>query len=251
MTTRIPFIGGNWKMNGDLATLSDLTRNINTTLDAKSKTEVVVFPSFVYLPAIKKLLGNNTIALGAQNFCQHEQGAYTGEIAASMLKDIGCAHVLVGHSERRQLYGETDQVVAEKCVLALKHDLKPVLCVGETLAQRQSDDAESTVLAQLDAVLDQINMDDLQHLVIAYEPVWAIGTGQTASAEQAQAMHQCLRQHLRNKDNHLGEMIRIIYGGSVKPANAAAIFAMPDIDGGLIGGASLNADDFVAIVNAV
>lgn len=247
--TRTAFIGGNWKMNGNEKALSDLAVQIAEGI-ADCTAEVAIFPSFVYLPVIAQQVSGYSLMVGGQNHSQYESGAYTGEISAAMLKDVACSHVLLGHSERRQLFAESNERIAEKFVLAQQHGLCPVLCVGETLAQRQADETEKVVLAQLDAVVQHAGVEAFKQAVVAYEPVWAIGTGQTASAEQAQAVHQCIRQYFVTKHSDIAEGLRVIYGGSVKPANAEAIFAMPDIDGGLIGGASLKAADFLAIVAA-
>jgi len=204
------------------------------------------------LTEVAKLLQGTAIVLGGQDVCPVTgEGAYTGEISGAMLRDVGCSHVIVGHSERRALYGDTDEVVAEKFLAAQAAGLTPILCVGEQLEDRESGDTEAVVARQLDAVLAQEGgVTALGKAVIAYEPVWAIGTGKTASPQQAQDVHAFIRQGLAERDTSVAEKMQILYGGSVKPDNAAELFAMPDIDGGLIGGASLDAEDFLAICRA-
>lgn len=236
-------MNGNWQMLTDLA--CDIDKGIGST-DA----DVVVFPSFVYLPALIKQFAGHPLMIGGQNHSQYQSGAYTGEVSPAMLQDLNCRYVLLGHSERRQLFFESDQVIAEKFVLAQQHGLYPVLCIGETLQQRQNGETESIVIAQLEAVVQAAGIEAFKQSVIAYEPVWAIGTGQTATADQAQAAHKSIRQYLAAQHSEVASELRIIYGGSVKAANASAIFAMPDIDGGLIGGASLKAEEFLAIIAA-
>lgn len=252
---RTPFIGGNWKMNGSLAELSQLTSNISASLNDFNAPgvmpDVAVFPSFVYLPHIASLLSESFIKLGAQNHADQEKGAFTGEISPAMLKEIGCEYALLGHSERRHIYHETSAQIAQKFVLSQQHNLKPILCVGETLEERESDRTAEVVLKQLQVVIDEAGIESFQQAVLAYEPVWAIGTGKTASPEQAQEVHQLLREHFAKQDAKIAAGLRIIYGGSVKPGNAAEIFAKPDVDGGLIGGASLVAEDFVKICQSM
>jgi len=213
--------------------------------------EVVVCPPFPYLAQVKNVLFGSEIKLGAQNLSEHSSGAFTGEVSAPMLGDLGCQYVLVGHSERRSLYGESDAVVAAKFESAQKAGLIPVLCLGESLAERESGATDSVVLRQLQAVIDRVGVRALKGSVLAYEPVWAIGTGLTATPEQAQQVHSCIRTRLAKLDSEIASGIAILYGGSVKPQNAAELFVQPDIDGGLIGGASLVASDFLAICQAV
>jgi triosephosphate isomerase (TIM) len=235
---RSRLVAGNWKMNGgraaNAALLDALVRGL-----AGETVEVAVCPPFPYLAQVEERLRATPIAWGAQNVSEHASGAYTGEVSAAMLKDFGCRYVLVGHSERRQLFGESSEQVAAKFAAAKAAGLTPILCVGETLQEREGGRTEEVVARQLHAVQDKCSFEDA---VLAYEPVWAIGTGRNATPEQAQAVHAFLRRRL-------GET-RILYGGSVKAQNARAIFAMPDVDGGLIGGASLAADEFIEIVRA-
>lgn len=242
------FIGGNWKMHGHRAELAHLVEKMQDLgVDKLESLDIAVFPSFVYLSVIHAYLHGGRVALGAQNQAEHEQGAFTGEVSPAMLKDVGCKYVLLGHSERRHLYGESSEVVARKLMLAKENQLLPVLCVGETEAERSAGMTEEVISKQLAAVFDLGGAEVMTNVIIAYEPVWAIGTGHVATAEQAQAVHAFIRQSLVDRDAALAEKTRIIYGGSLKPENAAAIFAMPDVDGGLIGGASLKAEEFVGI----
>lgn len=205
---------------------------------------------FPYLAQAQQLLRGSSVKWGAQDVHQAEKGAYTGEVAASMLVDFGCHYVIVGHSERRSLYGETSRLVAEKFAAAQKSGLVPILCVGETLAQREDGTTEAVVAEQMDAVIGLAGVQSLRNAVIAYEPVWAIGTGKTATPEQAQAVHAFIRQRVAGHDEQVAQGLCILYGGSVKASNAVELFAKPDIDGGLIGGASLVAEDFLAICRA-
>ena len=205
---------------------------------------------FWYQQVMEQLQGESYLKWGAQNLDDHESGAYTGEISAAMLVDYGCSHVIVGHSERRSLFGETDTLVAGKVEMAQQHGLTPILCVGETLDQREAEQTEMVVGRQLDAVVDRIGISQFSSLVLAYEPLWAIGTGKTASPEQAQAVHGYLRGRLAQQDGQIAAGLRILYGGSVKSDNASALFAQADIDGGLIGGASLDAQEFLKICHA-
>ena len=234
---RARLVAGNWKMHGSLAANRALLEAVVTGVQGVECAVCVPFP---YLAQAAERLKGTAIAWGAQNVSEHAQGAYTGEVSAAMLADLGCRYVLVGHSERRQLYGETDAQAAAKFAAAQGAGLRAIFCVGETLAERDARRTEEVVARQLDAVLGRAKFGDA---VLAYEPVWAIGTGRTATPEQAQAVHGFLRKRV-------GEVTRILYGGSVKAQNAAAIFSMPDVDGGLIGGASLVAADFLAICAA-
>lgn len=244
------FVGGNWKMNGSLASIQSLLENILRSYPASATPEAVIFPPSIYLPEIAKLLKNTSIAWGGQNLSQYDQGAYTGEISADMLLDLGCLYVLVGHSERRQLFGESNEVIAHKFQQACKAQLKPVLCVGETKFERQSEQTYVIIENQLNAIFNlSLPSSLLQTMVIAYEPVWAIGTGLNASPEQAQAVHAFIRDYLKKYDENLAKVVRIIYGGSVKAGNVKQLCQMPDIDGALVGGASLNAQEFVEIIN--
>lgn len=241
-------VAGNWKMNGSLSSVQALLDAVKTAAD--STAEIVVFPPFVYLPETAAQLQNSGIAWGAQNVSEHASGAHTGEIAPAMLTDFGCQYTLVGHSERRSLYGETDAQIAAKFAAAQSVNIKPMLCIGETLEQRESGHTEAVVQQQLSTVIEHVGIQALANSVIAYEPVWAIGTGKTATPEQAQAVHEFIRSIISQSDATIGGSIQILYGGSVKHANAAELFAMPDIDGGLIGGASLKAEEFLGIIQA-
>jgi triosephosphate isomerase len=212
--------------------------------------EVLLCPPFVYLHEVGRLLKDSDVALGAQSLCAEAAGAFTGEVSAAMLKDVGCTYVLVGHSERRQIYAEGDALVARKFVAAQSQGLVPVLCVGETLEEREGDRTAQVVARQLDAVLAVSGVGAFRSAVIAYEPVWAIGTGRNASPDQAQDVHSMIRGKVAALDATIAASVRILYGGSVKASNARELFAMPDIDGGLVGGASLNADEFARICAA-
>lgn len=246
---RRTLIAGNWKMNGSLAANAALLTGLKHGLQSRFADATVCVPA-PYLAQCQKELHDSLISWGAQDVSAHASGAYTGEIAASMLQDFGCRHVIVGHSERRSFHGETDQTVALKAHAAIAAHLTPIVCVGETLAQREAGLTEQVVGAQLDAVLKELNAEDLGKLVIAYEPVWAIGTGKTATPEMAQQVHAFLRTCLASRNADVALAVQILYGGSMKPDNARALLAMPDIDGGLIGGAALHAADFVAIIAA-
>jgi triosephosphate isomerase len=212
--------------------------------------EVAVFPPYVYLSEAVRALEEADIDVGAQDVCAHPVGAFTGQVAASMLKDVGCRYVIVGHSERRRLYHEDDTLVARKYAAVLNAGLTPVLCVGETLEEREAERTEPVVARQLDAVTAMNGVQSLGAALIAYEPVWAIGTGRTASPEQAQAVHAYVRHRIHRQDAIISGQVRILYGGSVKASNAAELFSMPDVDGGLVGGASLSADEFLQICAA-
>jgi triosephosphate isomerase (TIM) len=247
---RQPLIAGNWKMHGSRAENAALVRSLLDLVRPDSGTEVLLCPPFVYLWDVGRLLKDTDVALGAQSVCAEPSGAFTGEVSAAMLKDVGCRYVLVGHSERRQIFGEGDALVARKFVAAQSQGLLPVLCVGETLEEREADRTAEVVARQLDAVLAVSGVGSLAKAVIAYEPVWAIGTGRTASPEQAQDVHSMIRGKVSALDATIGGSVRILYGGSVKASNARELLAMPDIDGGLVGGASLKADEFARICAA-
>jgi triosephosphate isomerase (TIM) len=247
---RTKLIAGNWKMNGTKPMARDLIAGILARLDAGRAAEVMVLPPFPYLPLVHSLTENTPLLLGAQDLSRHESGAYTGEVAGSMLADVGCGHVLVGHSERRSLHGESSELVAEKFAAAQAAGLQPILCVGETLDEREADRTGEVVSAQIQAVIERVGVAGFARAVVAYEPVWAIGTGLTATPDQAQAVHASIRAQLAQEDATIGGRVRILYGGSVKPDNAADLFAREDIDGGLIGGASLSAESFMAIYRA-
>jgi triosephosphate isomerase len=245
---RATLIAGNWKMNGDLQSVISLVEGIKAG-DA-GNAELAVCPPAVYLMKVGGMLAESGIALGAQNVCDREKGAFTGEISAHMLRECGCRYALVGHSERRALYGESDQLVAARFHMARKAGLQPVLCIGETLDERNSEVTEAVVARQLDAVIEVSGIEAFDQAVIAYEPVWAIGTGQVASPEQAQAVHAFIRQRLAGLNAETAQRVQILYGGSMNPTNASELLSQPDIDGGLIGGASLKAADFLAIAQA-
>jgi triosephosphate isomerase len=247
---RKPLVAGNWKMHGTRAENADLVRTLLDQLRPDARAEVLVCPPFVYLWETGRLLNDSGVALGAQSVCAEAQGAFTGEVSGTMLRDVGCRYVLVGHSERRQLYGETDVLVARKFMAAQAQGLIPVLCVGETLEEREADRTAEVVARQLEAVLSVSGVASFAKAVIAYEPVWAIGTGRTASPEQAQEVHALIRAKVAARDGTIAASVRILYGGSVKASNARELFAMADIDGGLVGGASLKAEEFAQICAA-
>jgi triosephosphate isomerase len=247
---RRPFVAGNWKMNGSAASNKALLDGIKAGLAAVTSTEVAVCPPFVYLRDVAGQLQGTAVALGAQNLSEQSGGAYTGEISAAMLLDFGCRYVIVGHSERRAIYGESDALVAGKFAAARKAGLIPILCVGELLEEREAGTTEQVIARQLDAVLALEGIAAFAQAVVAYEPVWAIGTGKTASPDQAQAVHAFIRNKLAAQDATIADKLRILYGGSVKASNAVELFGMADIDGGLIGGAALQAEEFLAICRA-
>jgi len=244
---RKKLVAGNWKMHGSLAENAALLSALKPAL---AGIEAVVCVPFPYLAQAQSELAGSSIAWGAQNLSEHSKGAYTGEVSASMLRDFGCSYVIVGHSERRSLYGESDQQVAAKFIAAQAGGLVPILCVGESLEEREAGITEQVVARQLDAVISAAGIGALATAIVAYEPVWAIGTGKTASPEQAQAVHAFIRSKIAGLDAAIADALVIQYGGSVKAANAAELLAQPDIDGGLIGGASLVADEFAAICQA-
>lgn len=242
-------IAGNWKMNGGLAANEALLKALRDGMaSAAPQCDVAVAVPAPYLAQVQALVAASGIALAAQDVSAHEQGAYTGEVSAAMLKEFGARYVLVGHSERRQYHGETDAVVAIKAQRALALGITPIVCVGETLAERDAGETEAVVKRQLAAVI-HLNGHCISEIVVAYEPVWAIGTGRTASPEQAQAVHAVLRAQLALASGH-ADRIHLLYGGSMNAANAAELLAQPDIDGGLVGGASLKAGDFLQIIGA-
>lgn len=246
---RTKFVAGNWKMHGNLAANQALLSRVREAAAGLSCACAVCVP-FPYLAQAQASLARSKVGWGAQNVSEHAQGAYTGEVSAAMLAEFGCGYVLVGHSERRALYGESDATVAAKFAAVLLAGVTPILCVGETLAEREAGVTGEVVTRQLDAVISASGIAALGRAVLAYEPVWAIGTGKTASPQQAQDVHALIRARVAGSGAEVAQGLQILYGGSVKPGNAREIFAMPDIDGGLIGGASLVADDFLAICNA-
>ena len=247
---RQKLVAGNWKMFGSLKSNLSLLQDVAAGVSGLRGTSVAVCVPFPYLAQAQSVLTGTAVSWGAQNLNEQVQGAFTGEVSASMLQDFACRYVLVGHSERRAIYGELDTLVAEKFAAALASGLSPILCVGETLAQREAGKTVEVVAAQIDAVLKRVGVAAFSGAVVAYEPVWAIGTGRTASAEQAQEVHAAIRAQIAAADAQVAEGLQILYGGSVKPGNAEELFAMADIDGGLIGGASLVAADFLAICRA-
>lgn len=250
MSERRKLVAANWKMNGSLATNQTLIGGILDGFDADKLNEVALCPPCIYLDSVAAALDGHNIALGAQNVSHMPAGAYTGEVSLGMLQDFGCHYVITGHSERRTLYHETDARVAEKFAAVVVAGLSPILCVGELPEEREAGDTEQVIARQLDAVLEQVGIERFGNAVIAYEPVWAIGTGKTATPEQAQAVHEFIRLRLARHSSDIAAAIRIIHGGSVKPGNASQLFAMADIDGGLIGGASLVTNDFLTICRA-
>ena len=235
-------------MNGSLQSVIDLVEGIKA--GNPGKAELAVCPPAVFLMKVGGMLAETRISLGAQNVCDQEAGAFTGEISAGMLKECGCSYAIVGHSERRALYLESDQLVAARFSMALSAGIIPILCVGETLDEREQGVTETVVARQIDAVLDVCGIEGIARAVIAYEPVWAIGTGKVATPEQAQAVHAFIRAKLEQLDSSVAQQVQILYGGSMNPSNAAELLSQPDIDGGLIGGAALKADDFLAIAQS-
>jgi len=241
-----PLLAGNWKMHGTAQTAAKLAADLANS--SGDYPELIVFPPYVCIPAVvTELLAAKNIAIGAQNISHHSEGAFTGEISGKMLADIGCSHVLVGHSERRTYCLESNQLVAEKFAAAKRSGLVPILCVGETLQQRQDGQELQIIKSQLDAVVDLVGLDSVCDAIIAYEPVWAVGTGETATPEQAQQVHGFIRENLGEN----GMDTQILYGGSITADNAAALFAQPDLDGGLVGGASLEAEQFLNIAQQI
>jgi len=248
---RMPLIAGNWKMNTDSSTATELAAGIARRAAEVPDVELLVCPPSLYLTAVAEAIGNAQVALGAQNMYHEADGAYTGEISASMLCDVGAKSVILGHSERRHILGETDAEVNSKAIAALAAGLRPIVCVGETLDQRQANQTAAVIRGQFEGSLEGISAEAIVSVVIAYEPVWAIGTGQVATPQQAEEVHADLRKLLADRYNDgAAETVRILYGGSVKPDNAAELLSQPNIDGALIGGASLKVDDFLAIAAA-
>ncbi|HEY3353364.1 MAG TPA: triose-phosphate isomerase [Polyangia bacterium] len=246
--SRTPFIAGNWKLNKTVAESLALVTELKNALASVRDVEVAVAPVFTALQAVGKRLEGTSIALAAQNCHWEDQGAFTGEVSVPLLKDVGCSYVIVGHSERRQLFGELDAGVNLKARAVLKHGLKPIICVGETDKERDAGETMGRVGAQLEGALKGISKDEMRRVVIAYEPVWAIGTGRTATNAQAQEVHAFIRGKLREQYAEVADEVRIQYGGSVKPDNVAGLMAEPDIDGALVGGASLTAESFIKLV---
>jgi triosephosphate isomerase len=247
---RRPIVAGNWKMHGSRSENARLIEELLAKSAAQPAASCVVCPPLVYLQEIGRLLRDSVFSLGGQDVCADAQGAFTGEVSAAMLRDVGCDYVIVGHSERRLLYRESDQLIARKFGAAHAKGLIPILCVGEQLADREAGRTREAVARQLDVVLELCGAGALDEGVVAYEPVWAIGTGRNATPEQAQEVHAFIRARIGARDARIAAATRILYGGSVKAGNAAELFAMPDVDGGLIGGASLKADEFLTILAA-
>lgn len=249
MANRQPLIAGNWKLNGSRSSVVELASAISTG-SAGLPVEVLVCPVAVHLGDVLAVVGNSPVHLGAQNCSEADTGAFTGEVSADMLLEFGCEYVILGHSERRALFHETSEQVATKCLAVQKAGMTPVLCVGETLEEREAGQVDAVIASQLDAMLDAGGIKSFRQMVVAYEPVWAIGTGKTASPEEAQAVHALIREKISSLDAEIGSALRILYGGSVKADNAASLFGQADIDGGLIGGAALDAKSFLAICEA-
>lgn len=246
---RVPLLAGNWKMHKTVGESEELVRALLADLGDVTDREVAVCPPFTALAAVRALLEGQPIALGAQDVFYEQQGAYTGAISPLMLKDVGCTYVIVGHSERRQYFGDDDATVNRKLRTALTNDLRPIMCVGESKPQRDAGQAEAIVIAQVRAGLAEVTAAQMSAVVIAYEPIWAIGTGDTCATDDAQAMHQAIRRTLTDMyDETTAAGVRIQYGGSVKPDNVDELMAQPDIDGALVGGAALKADSFLRIV---
>lgn len=243
MTARRPLAVANWKMNGDLSLVETISSALNNL--GETKAQVVVCPPYPLLAVCSEKAQN--FAVGAQNMSQHDSGAFTGEVSAKMLKELNLEYVIIGHSERRAIYGETDQLIAQKFAKAVAQGLTPILCVGETIEQRNEGQTEQVVGQQVNAVIDNNGVEALSNAVIAYEPVWAIGTGKTATAEMAQQVHQFIRNLIAQHDESIAAKLPILYGGSVNSSNSKELFAQVDIDGGLVGGASLKSEDFTAI----
>ena len=246
---RTPLIVGNWKMNKTASEAAVLVRDLLKLLASSSEAEIVLAPPFTALDAVRSVLGSSShVGLGAQNLYWESQGAYTGEISGPMLRDLGCRYVIVGHSERRTLFGEQNEDIRKKVRAALSHGLRPILCVGELLKEREAGQTETVITRQLSAGLDQITLQEMVSVTIAYEPVWAIGTGQAATSEQAVLVHRSIRNFLaRTWNSEVASAIRLLYGGSVTPQNAASLLEPEEIDGALVGGACLKADSFATI----
>jgi triosephosphate isomerase len=246
---RKTLVAGNWKLNGSKDSIQELLKGILAGM-AEAKTDVAVCAPYIYIPLVEEILSGTDVGYGSESISEHDSGAFTGEIAGSMLKEFSCQYAIVGHSERRTLFGEQDADTANKFAAARKHGLTPILCIGELLEERENGTTEEVVARQLDAVIELEGIEALNDAVIAYEPVWAIGTGMTASPQQAQDVHAFIRAKIAKRDEAVAEKVQILYGGSVNGGNADELFAMEDIDGGLIGGASLKAEDFLAICKA-
>ena len=247
---RQALVAGNWKLNGTFASINTLIEGIIGGLEQFKNAEVAVCPPYVYLPQVHAKLSGTSIALGAQDVCDEDSGAFTGEVSAPMLKEVGCRYVIIGHSERRHIYHESDVLTARKFAAVKRAGLIPILCVGELLEEREQGITEQVVARQIDAVVDHEGILAFTDAVVAYEPVWAIGTGKTATPREAQEVHAFIRGHLGELDPGVANNLRILYGGSVNSTNVQDLVDMNDIDGGLIGGASLKSDEFLAICKA-
>jgi len=247
---RTKIVAGNWKMNGSLESIRELIKGIQAGMGSVGSASVIVCPPAIYIAEVSKLVEGSKISIGSQNVCDQDSGAYTGEISGAMLKEYGCEYAIVGHSERRSIYGETDEMVASRFAAARRNGLKPILCVGELLEEREQGITEEVVGRQIDAVINLEGVESLADAVIAYEPVWAIGTGKTASPQQAQDVHKFIRDKIAAMNADIAANLVIQYGGSVNASNAEELLGMPDIDGGLIGGAALQPEGFLAICQA-
>ncbi len=247
---RRSIVAANWKLNGSLEMAKSLVSAIDAHSNGLEGVDAVICPPFPYLSYVADQMSASNMYLGAQSTAEHESGAYTGEVSAYMVAEVGCRYAIVGHSERREYYGETDAIVAAKFLRIQSAGLIPILCVGESLEQREQGIMQDTIVQQVNAVVAAASISNMQHAVLAYEPIWAIGTGKTASPEQAQEVHAIIRAEIAKQSVDVAAGLRILYGGSVKANNAAELFSQPDIDGGLIGGASLDAEQFNAIVTA-
>ncbi len=247
---RQPMVAGNWKMNGSSESVKQLIAGIKDGMGSVNSAVVVVCPPAVYISRVSGAADGSAIKVGSQNVCDEDSGAFTGEISGTMLKEAGCEYAIIGHSERRALYSESDELVAKRFAAARRNGLKPIFCIGETLEERESGVTNEVCARQIDAVISLEGVDALADGVVAYEPVWAIGTGKTASPEQAQEVHAFIRGKIAELSSEVAEGLRILYGGSMNPGNAQELIGQPDIDGGLIGGASLKAEDFLAICQA-
>jgi len=247
---RQPMVAGNWKMNGSSSSVKELIAGITAGMSSVNKAEVVVCPPAVYIPRVSGAAESSGVKVGSQNICDQDKGAFTGEISGEMLKDIGCEYAIVGHSERRSLYGESDEQVAARFAAARRNGIKPIFCIGETLEEREQGITNDVCSRQIDAVIALEGVEALADGVIAYEPVWAIGTGKVATPEQAQEVHAFIRGKISALNADVADGLRILYGGSMNPANAVELISQTDIDGGLIGGASLKPEDFLAICRA-
>jgi len=244
-------VAGNWKMNKTFSEGIDLINQIKEKDNSPKNVSLIIAPPFILTNEAAKLVNNSSIEVAGQNCANQEQGAFTGEISVAMLKSTGAKFVILGHSERRAYYHETDEIINTKIKLCLENDLTPIVCCGEVLKEREANKHFEVVAKQIKGMFDNISADQFKNIIIAYEPVWAIGTGKTASPEQAQEIHQFIRETIKNSyGSEIANNLSILYGGSCKPSNAKELFANPDVDGGLIGGAALNADDFIAIANS-